>query len=99
MARMKIIDEELADNIMYSCSSAGLLYSCAELLRVAPNPRTHPFMEIMEVWIQLMCVCVCTSASNIKVQFHQVCHSTDEFVKLWEHCPTYLPSAYTHACK
>ena len=58
MARMKIIDEELADNIMYSCSSAGLLYSCAELLRVAPNPRTHPFMEILEVWIQLTCVCV-----------------------------------------
>ena len=64
MARTKIIDEELADNMMYSCSSAGLLQSCAELLRVAPNPRTHPFMEILEVWIQLMCVCVCVCVHN-----------------------------------
>ena len=54
---MKIIDEEQADNMMSTCSCAGLLYSCAELLRVAPNPHKHPFMEILEVWIQLMWVC------------------------------------------
>lgn len=49
MARMKLMDDELADDVMYECSSEGLLESCAELLRVAPNPRTHPIMEILEV--------------------------------------------------
>jgi hypothetical protein len=47
MGRMKVIDEEVAEDIMYSCSSTGLLQSCAELLRVSPNPRTHPIMEIL----------------------------------------------------
>ena len=49
MARLKVVDDELADELLYSCSSEKLLQSCAELLRIAPNPRTHPFMEILEV--------------------------------------------------
>lgn len=69
IARMKVMDEELAEMIMYSCSSAGLLRSCSELLRVAPNPHTHPFMNILRVWIQLMCVCAHNYAPIIEVQF------------------------------
>ena len=49
MARLKLVDDELADDLLYSCSSESLLQSCAELLRIAPNPHTHPFMEILEV--------------------------------------------------
>ena len=49
MSRMKLIDDEIADDVLYSCSSEGLLQSCAELLKVAPNPFTHPFMDILEV--------------------------------------------------
>lgn len=49
MAHVKLLDDETADDVIYACSSEGLLESCAELLRVAPNPRTHPIMEILEV--------------------------------------------------
>ena len=49
MSRLNVIDEELVEDVMYSCSSEGLLQSCAELLRIAPNPRFHPIMEILEV--------------------------------------------------
>ena len=49
MSRLNVIDEEQVEDVIYSCSSEGLLQSCAELLRIAPNPRSHPIMEILEV--------------------------------------------------
>ena len=49
MARLKLVDDDLADDFLFCCSSENLLQSCAELLRIAPNPHTHPFMEILEV--------------------------------------------------
>ena len=49
MANMKLLDGKLAEELIYVCSSEGLLESCAELLRVVPNPRLHPIIDILKV--------------------------------------------------
>ena len=48
-ASQRLSDDLVDDVLLNSCSTKSLIQSCAELLRVVPNPRTHPFMEILQV--------------------------------------------------
>ena len=48
-ASQRLSDDFVDDVLLNCCSIKSLIQSCAELLRVVPNPRTHPFMEILQV--------------------------------------------------
>ena len=54
---MHLLSEDSADHLMYKCSSKSLITTCAELLKIVPNPRGHPFMDILEVIvIHIICM-------------------------------------------
>ena len=65
MAAMKSRNDDWSENIIYDLNymyniPEPLILSYAELMRVFPNPREHPFMYLLEVSItHLRCNSLC----------------------------------------
>ena len=51
LAAKQHLQNELTIILLEDCSSHCLILSCVELMRVVPNPSTHPFMDILKVII------------------------------------------------
>lgn len=53
LAGQQKLTKDTAVDLLFLCATDSHILSCAELMQVVSNPRTHPFMHILMVKVSL----------------------------------------------